>query len=67
MTKAILPRYQNNLWVISNQEEPERDIRDNKKILRIFKNKRNAKDKNIILSRFWGFIFGVDKLRINKR
>jgi len=63
----VLRTYQKNIWVILNHTESFITIKLRKKILNMFKIKRDAKARKIIFILFFIFMFGIDKLRINKR
>lgn len=66
-TKTVLPRYQNNLCVMSNKEFPERRIKLSEKILNMFRIRRSENENKIIFILFWNFMPGTDKLRIKRR
>ena len=63
----MLRTYQKNIWVILNHTESFITIKLRKKILNMFKIKRDAKARKIIFILFFIFMFGIDKLRMNKR
>ncbi|MDD5012682.1 MAG: hypothetical protein PHQ66_03515 [Candidatus Nanoarchaeia archaeon] len=66
-TKTVLPTYQNILWVISKKEFPETSKIERRKILNIFSNRSDEKEKSKISILFFKFIFGVDRFKISKR
>jgi hypothetical protein len=55
------------LWAISNNAEPEIRRNERKKILSMFTTRRDPNEKRSERILFLKSIFGVAKLRINKR
>ena len=67
ITKIVLPKNQNSLCVKSKKAEPSIYIKLNAIILIRFIIKNMAKETNIILVLFKGFIFGTDRLSMSKK
>lgn len=63
----MLRTYQKNICVIPNHTESFITIRLREKILNMFKIKSEAKARKIIFILFFIFMFGIDKLRMNKK
>jgi len=65
-TKIVLPRYQNNLCVISKEEAPEANNKLRSKILNIFNKSKLEKENKSIFTLFLISI-GIERLRIKSK
>ena len=63
----MLKTYQKNMWVILNKTELFITMRLRRKILRMFRSRRDVKARRIILILFVIFMLGIDMLRMKSR